>query len=307
VSNSLVAQFDGIVTGDHIEQFVRLAREEDSYLEFKGKAKPSHGELDGDDKKTVSRALSAFANAGGGILILGVRTRRDAGIDKADVPQPITDVQICRARLEDFVHAATQPIVDGVLIREIKANAADGYLKILIPASDKAPHMAMQDHAYYRRTSQERSRLIEHFELEDMFGRRQRPALKAVIELSGTDFNGQLLERLGVHLLNENRAVAKHAGFTLDLGDASIRIVVAHDSLDNQSGRNHGRPILSHYLPGTVIHPNGIASYAGYALIERPDAEHPLRMSIRIYAEDMQYRIEEFEVSCGETVIVPRA
>jgi hypothetical protein len=61
------------------------------------------------------------------------------------------------------------------------ANFDGGVLIWGVKTDHRDQHMA-SDNKYYRRTSNA-SRQMEHYELEDMFGRRQRPGLKLRLAL----------------------------------------------------------------------------------------------------------------------------
>src|SRR5262249_37047819 len=52
-----------------------------------------------------------------------------------------------------------------------------GFAATVIPASDAGPHQAKLTHDRYFRRSGASFRTMEHFEIEDMFGRRPRPLL----------------------------------------------------------------------------------------------------------------------------------
>jgi len=60
------------------------------------------------------------------------------------VLKPITNPDRYRAKALDSILNATQPAVDGVRIETIPAaTKGAGYVKVLIPASDRPPHRAM--------------------------------------------------------------------------------------------------------------------------------------------------------------------
>src|SRR6185437_6689278 len=67
---------------DYIEQLIGTM--ETGVLDFKRLARDAAPMLD-DDKQHLSKALSAFANASGGVLVWGVEAKGGNGSDKADV------------------------------------------------------------------------------------------------------------------------------------------------------------------------------------------------------------------------------
>jgi hypothetical protein len=246
-----------------------------------------NGVPDPKDKENFSKCLSAFANSDGGVLVWGVKTDHRDQVDRAADCRPFAEPEKFRARLQDYLLAATQPPVDGVSLAVVSAHRGAGFVKCLIPASDKPPHMA-SDNKYYRRTSNG-SRQMEHIELEDMFGRRQRPVLKLRIALAQTMYRDVPCELLELGLLNEGRAVAKYSNVFCELKDTTIsKIEVADGPLQYMAHVNAGRPVLSFTGDGNnVIHTNGINAHLGAARIYRGNIGQELQLSAVIAAEDM--------------------
>lgn len=169
-----------------IEQFVTTGREEDLHLDFKNAADFARR----DDRKSLAIALSGYANSDGGIIVWGVDAREnDQGVDCASALQPLPDVQLCLTQLNTFTGQAVSPLVDGIIHKAIPSQNREGFCVSLIPASDAGPHMAKAgEDRYFKRNGSAFYRL-EHFDLADMFGRRQRPVLSVslVAERSGAD------------------------------------------------------------------------------------------------------------------------
>jgi hypothetical protein len=295
--------FDDTKSQNDVQRFVDEQRAEDLYIEFKQKHDRRHGNLDDDDRRNFSRALSGFANADGGILLFGVATKKlPDQIDRAEELKPITDVGRFCVKLRDSVLSTTQPPIDNVLIEVIPGIGSEGYLKCLIPASDKPPHMAMGAGGLYWRRTSNCFRSMEHFELEDMFGRRQRPALKIFVRL---DVLGgpQHCEHLKIFLSNEGRAVAKYAGFHCELGDSSIsKLQVITSPLVDTSQHNADRRTLGFDDAIGVIHPNGILRACGVAYIERGNHGKELPLTFTIYAEHMRAKRLAFTLAPGTFV-----
>jgi hypothetical protein len=295
--------FDGIRSSVDIQRFVDEKREEDLHLEFKTKKDAQNGTPEPEDKKNVSKCLSAFANSDGGVLIWGVKTDHRDQVDRAADCRPITEPEKFRARLADCILEATQPPVDGVTLAVVSANGGAGFVKCLIPASDKTPHMA-SDNRYYRRTSNG-SRQMEHYELEDMFGRRQRPALKLRLALFPTTFNHVPCESLEVGLINEGRVVAKFAGVYLELkDDSNITKIQIVDGLYDASRFNAGRRVLAWSSDANnVIHTNGHTLFVGRVTLYRSDPGAKLSISATVDAESMQTKSLELEIEPGGSEI----
>jgi predicted HTH transcriptional regulator len=178
VEDQLRLFFESLQTEADLERLRIEEREENLHLEFTTKEDGRTGELGDGDREAFSKAVSGFANADGGVLVFGVkRIKRQDAPDRAAQLRPIDNVGTFRVRLIDSIIQTTQPAVDGIRIEVIPSELETrGYLKCLVPASDKPPHRGMHGREYWRRTTSG-FRRMEHYELEDVFGRRSRPAL----------------------------------------------------------------------------------------------------------------------------------
>jgi len=297
------ALFDSFTTEEHLRRLVEERREENLYLEYKEKHDRRHGNIDESDRKNCSKTLSAFANAAGGVLIFGIASEkaRDAPDHATDL-KPITGVAGFRARLQDSVLTTTQPVVDDVEFRVIpSAAAADaGYVVCLVPQSDKPPHRAMHaDREYYRKTASG-SRKLDHLDLEDMFGRRPRPLLRIHLELQprpGID----PYEALHLSFSNEGRAVARYAGLLATMLDEETRVADGRDGITNATALN-GVAAFQFIDNVGVIHPNGLRSAVGHAILLRSRKGGPLKVRVRWYCDGMQWKSADLEVAPGVPV-----
>ena len=280
-----------------LDSICQSGREEDLYLEFKQKHDRRHSNLDESDRKNFSKAVSGFANADGGVLIFGVETTRTQdGVDRATSLKPITDHNRFRTRLLDSLFNTSQPVVDSVEIDAIDALAGGGYVKCLIPQSVRAPHRAMvAEHQYWRRTATGHRRM-DHYELEDLFGRRLRPALAFFLELKprlGDDPH----EELHFLILNEGRGLARHVGFHVKPIGAQVVDVRGH-GLMNASGVN-AAPTITYYDPHNVVHANDIYFSVGHAILLREAKGEPIEIQAIWYAEDTETRRTLGTVTAG--------
>lgn len=125
-------------------------------LEFKEKAAPEKPELDTADKKVIAKAVSAFANSGGGTLILGVRTEKAGDVDVATELKPVPNPELYRAQVEFVCKTNVSPEIAGLEVTALIGPDGKGVVVCVVPASERRPHMstAPNTHTYYRRTFQ---------------------------------------------------------------------------------------------------------------------------------------------------------
>lgn len=170
----LVRLYDSIDL-NKLDEFIDNQREEDLHLDFKRLNEPR---MDRDDRKNFATALSGFANADGGIIIWGIDARPNPeGINCASGKIPIRPIQLAISRLNEFTGSHVNPSVDGVIHKAIDCEDDSGFAVTLIPSSDSTPHMAKGGEDRYYKRSGDRFIKMEHFDVEDMFGRRPRPIL----------------------------------------------------------------------------------------------------------------------------------
>lgn len=170
----------------HIEEFVAAKREEDLRLDFKT---ASRSDLSAsDDRKNFAKALSGFANSSGGLVIWGVLAKRanPNAPDCATELRPVDDALLFVTRLNEYTGMFVRPLVDGVRHKTILRDGTTGFAVTLIPESDAGPHMALGGEGRYYKRSGASFYPMEHFDLEDMFGRRRRPHLEISMRVRPT-------------------------------------------------------------------------------------------------------------------------
>lgn len=138
-----------------------------------------------DVRQTLSVAVSAFANSGGGVLVYGLKNPdTTAGQWQVDDGGISTSIQHdTREWLETVIpHLVDFPLTT-FNVYAILPNTPTSHIRsgralyvIDIPDSPLAPHQA-QDNKYYIRTAG-RSRPINHRLVTDIIGRRQYPKLE---------------------------------------------------------------------------------------------------------------------------------
>lgn len=154
-----------------------LSTVEGLHHDYKEKHDRRDAKLAESDRKNLAKAVSGFANGGGGILIWGIE---DGSLD----PKPIKEIQTFLKNVLDAAPMSTDPPpagMDGVFIAT-KDDATAGYAVLFVPESDSGPHRVSIKHAevqnhYYMRTTSNFV-VAPHAQLADMFGRRPRPRLE---------------------------------------------------------------------------------------------------------------------------------
>lgn len=168
---------------DAVEELVTESREEGAHLDFKQKEEPDRPDPTRADRRNLSKALSGYANADGGIIVWGVDAREgEEGFDAAQGIVAIDNPELFAHRLDSLTPELAFPGIDGVEHTAVEdPNAPDtGVVVSLIPRSNRYPHRATGPDVddYYRRSGHT-FRRMDHGELADAFGRRPQPVLRA--------------------------------------------------------------------------------------------------------------------------------
>lgn len=244
--------FDDLVNGGAPAVRALMGRHETLELDFKQRTSPAHGG-DKGTKKVLAKALSAFANSMGGLIVWGVDCRKNAdGVDQVESFTPITGLAKFASDMRDWTVEALMPRHSGIRVEALDEGNDTGFLLVDVERSERRPHHCeMGDKGYYRRAGAS-SRAMEHFEIEDAFRRISAPelVLESQIVTAGSTRN---LERytadIAVHLAvrNISTVTAEHAYIAFGSQyKSAIR--------DNSVMRN--QPPLKYFeVPNTIVHP----------------------------------------------------
>ena len=166
-------------TLERIEQLIRDRVPEDSGLDYKGSESLDFRGSSPKNKHELARDVSAFANAGGGVIIYGVAEsprsvphNLDGGVDPAE---------ITRERLEQIIHDNLRPSFGGVTPHLIELQ--NGRLAVVIEVAQStalAPHQA-PDNIYYQRVGS-RNVPMADFQIRDVMNRGSVPDIRCLVQ-----------------------------------------------------------------------------------------------------------------------------
>jgi hypothetical protein len=204
---------------------VNAHESESLILDFKTKADRTKAKVEDADRKTLAKALSAFANMEGGIIVVGVTCRPAPSRDLPDTAQaiePIDSVAAFEKSVEDNIKQLTDPPIVGYQIKQITDGASPaGILLIYVPESTGRPHRSIIEDRYYAR-SNTRSDIMPHSQLRAMFGAAAQPVLQIrfriraapqqVTHPDGTGFP----VRFDIQIRNEGRGVCRNPALRIE-------------------------------------------------------------------------------------------
>ena len=200
-----------------------IGSSEDLYLECKTMADEEINENKITNKQSVvffnyGKALSAFANAEGGIVIWGLFAKEQdkSSPDLIIEERPIKRVTKVKTDFDSITGKVISRRVVGVQNKIVYTDKQKdiGFIITYIPKSDEAPHRVEGEKTgsrrYYRRHGNG-SYEMEHYELEELFGGRSMPYLTFVLSAKTEIMRNGMSEcRVKFGLKNVGKSVAKY-------------------------------------------------------------------------------------------------
>lgn len=243
-----------------------LSPGEYDYQEFKGTAWLfEQGKIASHFLTSLSKQLSAFANANGGHLFIGLN---DDGVIDGGVPVDLKKGGI-RAWLEDIIPGAVEPVLPEFNVYEVprggpKSRITDGHAVyvIHIPTSRHAPHMA-NDRRYYLRIAG-KSRPMSNVHVQDIVRRTNTPDVRLArfapfgpTEYDEADPRGsRAFVCFQLFVRNKGRRLAKHVGVELRIPRALVSSAVRDRIVQHanvQITQKPGQIIIFRYHPTPVF------------------------------------------------------
>lgn len=296
-SVNLLNFYRSVDTEAALKGFISSKTKEDLHIEFKQKQDSRDGNLGDRDKFNFSRALAGFANSDGGVLFWGIETSKKD--ESAKRLKPINEIDEFLRSLKSSLLTTVQPFVDGVLIERIDKDGSStrGYVKCFVPPSDKTPHRAMQAGREYYKRSVEGFYKMEHFDLEDMFGRRQKPFLILNVNSKPASEDDIQLMELSFAFKNDGKAMAKYYGYLCKF-DENIELISFPDlSIENVTKLNNNVPTVSYTNNIGVIHPNGITYNCGKLTYKKRDSSKKINGVVTYFCEGMPAKNTTIEIA----------
>lgn len=183
-----------------IDSLILDGMEETLHIEFKTLSDPSGTRLNKEDRRLLAKAVCGMANADGGIIIVGIETKRVDNVDVAVGKRLIADPDSLRNRLVAAIPEMLSPQHSGIQVRSLfdSTEPTRGFVAIEVAASDARPHYSNVHHQYFRRGS-DGTRVLEHSEIRELMFVAREANLEVHLNLRGDMASGDL--KFGLTLL----------------------------------------------------------------------------------------------------------
>ncbi len=169
---------------DAIDEFIINRQSEELFMDFKQAASDgkSMRALHQNDRRNLGKAISAFGNSEGGVLVWGVECAKDLELgDVAKAKVKVQNVHRFLSWLENAISGCTIPSHNKVRNHIISCDSeGNGFLATYIPKSDIAPLMTTQGSQIYIRSGSNNVP-APYAVIAGMFGKRPQPNIELVI------------------------------------------------------------------------------------------------------------------------------
>ncbi|MER8574580.1 ATP-binding protein [Mesorhizobium sp. M1409] len=304
-------EFDDIISGKEafLQEAILLETQEGLRLDFKapaigkpGAAFTSLGQLTKEGRISLAKALSAFSNSAGGVLVIGLDCRKNSdGVDCASALEPLPNWKAALSAVNSAVGDLLQPKNDRIRVDGFPAHAdkSRGYLAIEIPRSERRPHMCQMSGRYFRRSGSA-SYAMEHFDIEDAFRRVVVPELKLRIDVHKFMTSGSNRHyKIRLWLDNVSSVTAFFPSITI--GDLKgIQVGWSDDRLPSVTRINEGDKVTVYGNSEFVIHPGSSRQIESFQFHAAFDGRIPVIVGDR--EPHMAYLAFNYRIGARDTV-----
>jgi hypothetical protein len=278
---------------EDIDNLIVNRREEDRFLEYKDPR------ILGTPEQ-LSQWVSAFLNADGGLIIIGVcedDTNKKEKVEAKIFPvkKEFVSKEYTKERIEQLIYnnirSSSQPVINIYPVRD-EADTSKAMYLIEIPQGNNPPYQA-SDNKYYRRLNATKYPM-PHSEIADFFGKRRKPVLSLIFEIIKVNIeNSKYLFTLRVLISNTGKAVAKYTRVTASFDNLDI-INIPKGAVQRIDDIRGNLPSLQWDYSDNVIHPTGGKTRIWDIELKVKDNNKPFTVSYDIVAEDMDLLIDRY-------------
>lgn len=255
---------------DAIDEFILNRQTEELFMDFKqavsdGKCMRT---LHTNDRRNLAKAISAFGNSEGGVLVWGVECAKDIDVgDVAKAKVKVKNVHRFLSWLENAISGCTIPAHHKVRNHIISADKnGDGYLVTYIPKSEIAPLMTTSGSQIYIRSGSNNVP-APYAVIAGMFGKRPQPNIELVMNekmiLVGKDVDDDIFTpakkrgkkenfvkvRFSLMANNNSNAIAKEVYLscnTVSVGGDKNKVNFYYDNqLENLASENNSINLIT--------------------------------------------------------------
>ncbi|MBB5408611.1 hypothetical protein HDG34_002548 [Paraburkholderia sp. HC6.4b] len=199
-----------------LEEVKELFNEAEESISLEFKSGLVFNSLSSDTRRELVKDVTAFANSGGGTILVGVAESKTAQRNIATDFEPVTNGKISVDQITAIIKSNTDPVFKNFHVSEI-ANGNSGRLFVIRIEQADTAHQNRLDHKYYHRVGAISEPMYD-FAIRDVMNRRTCPKLMTQIDLKRVVQNQDLHHyQLAPTLINEGNMTAHHWCLHIDV------------------------------------------------------------------------------------------
>jgi predicted HTH transcriptional regulator len=181
------------ITFQDFEAFLQQGIEEHQNLEYKsgnllvdrnGSIIKAKNRWDVIGFSALAKTVAGFANAEGGLLVLGVE-EEDEKYDEVVIrrrPGSVTPlpISVTKESIENYLQAKIRQPIEGITIVPVYPDKTHVIYLLDVPQSIRGPHRV--DELFYYQRYNFSTLEMQHFQIADLFGKRFAPDLDVELE-----------------------------------------------------------------------------------------------------------------------------
>lgn len=291
-SKGIANLFNSITSLKDIEKLIYDGEAEGQYLECKSPLSPQG--LNKYLKSEITKEISGFSNAGGGIILFGVSTDKKHGLDVLTQIDPIGLVKQFEKKLELSLPLMTEPPVKtNIKILKEKPTDTKGVVAVFVPKTSGDPIKA-SDGKFYLRTGDQTPEM-PYETIKRMFVGSASPDLSA-------EFRSKLVKRdkdgrwkIPIVVRNKANAPAKSTEVTVEFRNSSACQNISSSSFRDIS---HVNPDLKLFAitPNRIIYKGLNIVVGDFSILMKP-RKRKVDMTVNLHAEHMRARFFDFKIN----------
>ncbi|GJH23696.1 helix-turn-helix domain-containing protein [Caballeronia novacaledonica] len=192
----------------NIDEITALFNAEAESVALEFKSGRTFQELSSDVRREFVKDVTAFANASGGTIIIGVAEARDGQRNLASAFEPVTNQRVSADQLTSILKSNTDPVFSD--FRVIPLEVPGGRVFVIEIEQADTAHQNRLDQRYYQRTGPISEPMYD-FAIRDVMNRRKAPRLAVALTVQNIRRGAEVHRyRVLPRLTNEGTLTAHH-------------------------------------------------------------------------------------------------
>jgi|GEM_PF-3082814 len=165
-------------TQNDLDAILNDHAQEGLYLELKRGAALGNSS---DQRNELVKDCIGFANASGGTILYGIQESQVDGVNAAAGLSPVPTNGLGKNWITEVLRSNTSPPLTHFEITELPLADGSGKVVAIEIETSYTAHQSLRDHKYYQRSGVVTSPMVD-FQIRDVMGRRQRPAVQVTFQ-----------------------------------------------------------------------------------------------------------------------------